>query len=135
MRLAAAAWLVALVGGACTGENLFTGLATSTQLLGPSVDITAPQAGLSIAAGDSVQVTATISAPDGAREVNFTGLFDAGGVAFVGEILALSNPTDTTVTNFLNQVEPPGTGNVSIIVEATDALGARGADTVSVSIN
>lgn len=135
MRMAGAALVVAAVLGACTGENLFTGLARTSSLLGPEVEITAPQPGLGLAVGDSVQVGATISSPDGVTEVSFSGVFTAGGAAFVSEIVTLPGPTDTTLTNFLQQAAGGGTGDVNIIVEATDVLGDRGADTVQVSIN
>ncbi len=136
VRVAGAVLVAAAVLGACTGENLFTGLAGVTQLLGPDVDITAPQAGLTLAVGDSVQVGANITSQDGVTEVAFSGLFQAGGAAFVSEIVPLpSNPMDTTVAEFLIQVDGAGTGNVNLIVEATDVLGQRGADTVQVSIN
>jgi hypothetical protein len=126
--------LVAAALPACTGDNLFTGLGALSALLGPEVDITAPQANLSLAVGASVQVTANVSSPDGVTNVSFKGVFTGGSVAFTEIPVTLPAPQDTTVTRTL---APAGasTGTVRIIVTATDALGETGADTVTVSIN
>ena len=133
LRLAAVA-LVAVTLPACTGENLFTGLGATTGILGPEVDITAPQPNLALTVGDSVQVTANLSAPDGVSSVRYTGLFSGGGTAFTEIQFTLPNPQDTTVSRFMRQAGTT-TGNVRIIVEATDLLGAKGADTVVVIIS
>lgn len=133
LRLAAVA-LVAVTLPACTGENLFTGLGATTGILGPEVDITAPQPNVALSVGDSVQVTANLSAPDGVSSVKYTGLFSGGGIAFTEIQFTLPSPQDTTVSRFMKQAGTT-TGNVRIIVEATDLLGAKGADTVVVIIN
>lgn len=130
-RLAAA---VALAGGlaACSGENTFTGLARSTPQ-GPRVDITAPQAGITIPVGDSVQVTATIESTSGISQVAFSGVLDAGGAAFTPVNVTLPNPADTTLSRFLRRATSTA-GGARIIVEATDILGRRGSDTVQVTL-
>jgi hypothetical protein len=133
LRLATVA-LVAVTLPACTGENLFTGLGATTGILGPEVEITAPQPNVALAVGDSVQVTANLSAPDGVSSVKYTGLFSGGGTAFTEIQFTLPNPQDTTVSRFMRQAGTT-TGNVRLIVEATDLLGAKGADTVVVIIN
>jgi hypothetical protein len=134
-RLRLAIALVAVAAApACTGDNLFTGLGARSGLLGPEVQITAPQPNVAIAVGDSVQVTANVSSPDGVTAVKFTGAFAGGGTAFT-EILVsnLPAPNDTTLTRVMKQAGTT-TGGVSIVVEASDALGNKGADTVAVII-
>lgn len=119
---------------ACTGDNLFTGFALSGGLLGPEVEITAPLANLTMAVGDSVQVTAQVASSEGITSVTFSGIFSGGSAAFTQIVVgALPAPQDTTITRIMRQ-SGAVTGNVRIIVEATDALGAKGADTVNVSI-
>ncbi len=130
----AGAMLVAAVLPACTGDNLFTGLGASVGLLGPDVDITAPAANLTLAVGDSVQVTANVSSPDGVSSVKYKGLFSDGAAAFTEITVTLPNPTDSIVSRFMRQTGTT-TGNVRIIVEATDVGGDTGADTVTVIIN
>ena len=130
----AGAMLAAAVLPACTGDNLFTGLGASVGLLGPEVEITAPAANFTMAVGDSVQVTANVSSPDGVSSVTYKGLFSGGAVAFTQISFTLPNPQDSTVSRFMRQAGAT-TGNVQIIVEATDLLGGVGADTVAVIIN
>jgi len=131
----AAALIVAGTLPACTGDNLFTGIGASVGLLGPEVEITAPQNNVNLAVGDSIDVTAILSSPDGVTAVKFSGTF-AGGQAAFTEILvgSLPSPQDTTMTRTMRQAGT-GTGNVRVIVEATDALGEKGADTVNVIIS
>jgi chitodextrinase len=117
---------------ACTGDNLFTGLGFAIDL-GPQVTITAPQANITIAVGDSVQVTATISSTQGVSQVNFAGLLDGGGAAFTPVSVTLPNPPDTTISRFLRRATATA-GSARIIVEATDILGGTGADTISVAL-
>jgi hypothetical protein len=131
-RLAAA--LLAVVAlPACAGENLFQGLATSDQ--GPRVEITAPTEGAAVPAGDSVQVSADITGNRGISQVKFTGTFTSGGgAALIEQTVTLANPPDTSLSRFMRR-SGATTGGVSIIVEATDALGDKGADTVAVTLN
>jgi hypothetical protein len=131
LRLAAA-MLVAAVASACAGENLFTGLVTSEQ--GPTVTITSPAANASVSAGDSLNVQADIVGSRGISQVKFSGFFTGGTTAFTEQIVTLPNPPDTTLARFLRQAAAT-TGNVNIIVEATDILGDKGSDTVAVVIN
>jgi hypothetical protein len=119
---------------ACTGDNLFTGVGAIAGLLGPEVEITVPQANFTLAAGDSLTVTANVASPEGVSTVTFSGLFAGGSAAFTQIVVSnLPTPADTTITRRLGQ-SGTTTGIVRVIVEATDALGDRGADTVSVSI-
>ena len=130
----AVALLVAGSLPACTGDNLFTGLGAVAGLLGPEVEITVPQANFTLGTGDSLTVTANVASPDGVSTVTFSGLFSGGSAAFTQVVVSnLPNPADTTITRRLAQAGTT-TGTVRIIVEATDALGDRGADTVSVII-
>jgi len=133
LRLAAA-MLAAAALPACTGDNLFTGLGAFAGLLGPEVEITAPQANFTLGVGDSVTVTANITSPDGVTTVTYSGLFTGGSAAFTQVVVTnLPSPQDTTLTRVLRQTGTT-TGNVRLIVEATDALGDKGADTVTVAI-
>jgi hypothetical protein len=130
----AAALLVAGTVPACTGDNLFTGVGAFAGLLGPEVQITAPQNNLGLAVGDSVQVTANVSSPNGVSSVKYSGLFSGGAPAFTEIVVTLPSPQDSTVSRYM---KPTGTttGTVRVIVEATDALGETGADTVNVIIS
>ena len=134
LRLRLAATL--LVAGslpACTGDNVFTGVGV-VGLLGPEVEITAPLPNFTVAVGDSLTVTANVSSPDGITSVTFSGLFSGGSPAFTQLLVTnLASPQDTTLTRVLRQTGAT-TGNVRVIVEASDALGDRGADTVNVII-
>ena len=127
--------LAAVVVAACAGENLFTGPGTGGQnLLGPQVDITAPQPGLTIALGDSVQVTATLVSQEGITEVAWTGTLVAGGAApFTPIVVPLTGVTDTTMSRYLKRSGTTG-GAARIIVTAKDLDGDTGADTISVTL-
>lgn len=126
--------LVALA--ACTGENIFPlSVSSGGGSLGPpEVQITAPAASAALTLGDSVQVTASVTAENGVGQVTFLGTFDAGASAYVQQVVPLSGQADTTLSRFL---QPAGTvtGAARIIVQATDLLGNQGADTVSVTVN
>ena len=129
----AAVLMAALALPACSGENLFTGVATGSQ--GPQVEITTPSAGAAVAPGDSVQVTANVTALRGLRAVQFSGVLDAGGSAFIQVgFFTAANIADTTLTTYLKR-QVGATGGAKIIVEAEDALGDKGADTVAVVLN
>lgn len=132
LRVGVAA-LAAAVLAACTGENLFSLAGTISQLIGPEVEITAPQSGFAMAVGDSVRVTVNVTSSDGVSELSYRGAFQGGGTAFTEVVVTLPNPQDTTVSRYLKQ-SGTATGNASIIVQATDILGETGADTVSVVI-
>ncbi len=134
LRLASAVFAAATVA-ACAGENLFTGLGTGGRsLLGPQVDITAPQPGITIALGDSVNVTANIVSSEGVTEVAWTGTLVAGGPApFTPVVVPLSGVQDTTMSRFLKRSGTTG-GAARIIVTAKDLDGDTGADTISVTL-
>jgi hypothetical protein len=135
LRLAVGLVAVGLLP-ACTGDNLFTGLGAAVGLLGPEVEITAPQNNLTLAVGDSVDVTANVSSPDGITSVKFSGLYAGGQAAFTEIVVGnLPAPPDTTITRLMRQVTGSTAGNVRLIVEATDALGDKGADTINVIIS
>lgn len=133
-RVGAAIFAAAVVG-ACAGENLFTGPSLGAAgLLGPQVEITAPLPNVTVAAGDSVQVTANIASQDGITEVSFTGTLDAGGPApFTPIVVPLAAVTDTTMSRYLKRSGTTG-GGAKIIVTAKDVSGDTGADTISVSL-
>jgi hypothetical protein len=130
----AATLAVAVALPACTGDNLFTGVGALAGLLGPEVEITAPQNNLGLSVGDSVQVTATVSSPNGVSTVKYSGLFSGGAPALTEILVTLPNVQDSTVSRYMKQIGST-TGTVRVIVEATDALGEKGADTVNVIIS
>ncbi|HSH74147.1 MAG TPA: Ig-like domain-containing protein [Longimicrobiales bacterium] len=132
LRVGPAILALGLLGG-CTGENLFTGVALIRDLIGPEVEITAPQSGLTVAEGDSVLVTATLSSSRGVAEVSYAGVLDTGGSAFNPVVVPLAGPRDTTVSRYLRRTGTTA-GGARIIVEATDVTGETGADTVSVQL-
>jgi hypothetical protein len=125
--------LAAAVLAACTGDNLFTGLAISNQLTGPVVNINAPLANLSIKVGDSVQVTAQVTSSQGVSQLSYSGVFDGGTTAFTSQVVTLPNPKDTTVSKYMRQ-SGTTTGAAKIIVQATDILGGTASDTVAITI-
>jgi hypothetical protein len=129
-----AAVLAAVLVAACAGENLFTGPATGGGLLGPQVDITAPQPNISIAPGDSVNVTATLSSSSGITQVSFTGTLVAGGTAaFTPVVVALTPVNDTTMSRYMKRSGATA-GAARIIVTASDVSGRTSADTISVTL-
>ena len=133
LRLAATR-LVAGSLPACTGDNQLTGVGAVAGLLGPEVEITAPLPNFTLRVGDSLTVTTNVSSEDGITSVTFSGLFSGGSAALTQLVVTnLASPQDTTLTRVLRQTGT-STGNVRVIVEATDALGDRGADTVNVII-
>ena len=135
VRLRAIGTAVIAVGAlaSCTGENLFTGPSLGGGLTGPTVEITTPAADATVAAGDSVQVSASVTSSNGVSQVTFSGFFTTGTTAYIAQIVSLPNPADTTLSKFL-QPAGTGTGEAKIIVEATDILGGSSADTVTVTI-
>jgi hypothetical protein len=128
---------VLLVAGAlpaCTGDNLFTGLTSLGGLLGPEVEITAPQNNFSMAVGATVTVTADMTSTQGLTEARFFGVYTGGQPAFtLTSFLALGGVPDTTLSVIMTH-QGTTSGNVRMIVEATDALGEKGADTVNIII-
>jgi Bacterial Ig domain len=126
--------LVVAVLAACTGDNLFTGLAISNQLTGPVVNITSPGANQTVAVGAPVTVTAHVTSSQGVSQMVFSGVFAGGSAAFTSQTFQLPNPKDTTLTTSLQQAGT-STGSAEITVQATDILGATGADTVGITIN
>lgn len=132
-RAAATAIVTFAALAGCTGENLFTGPSLGGTLLGPTVEITAPAANATLAAGDSVQVTVSAASSNGVNQVTFSGVFNTGTTAYISQVVSLSSQ-DTTLSRFLKPAGT-GTGAARIIVQATDILGGAAADTVLVTIN
>ena len=123
------AWV--LVAVACTGENIFpTGVVGGGELEGGGVQITEPSDGASVPVNDSVEVTASFLTSTGYNQLSFTHLFPNGTSQRIfspGNVV-----TDTTLSRTLWTGTTPGDG--TIIVEATDVLGNRDSDTISVTI-
>src|SRR5262245_28126577 len=103
--------LAAVALPACTGDNLFTGLGALGGLLGPEVDITVPANNFAMSVGDSITVTANVSAPDGVSQVSFRGIFSGGSTALNTITFTVPAPQDTTVTRVMRQ-SGAQTGNV-----------------------
>jgi hypothetical protein len=129
----AGALLAGVVVAACAGENTFTFAASGRDLLGPEVDITAPIPPVTIAPGDSVQVTATLTSSEGITEVSWTGTLDAGGAAPFAPIVVSVAARDTTMSRYMVRLGATG-GAAKIIVTARDITGDTGADTISVTL-
>jgi hypothetical protein len=127
--------LGALALGACRGENLFTGAGT---LAGtePQILITAPGSGSTIAVGDSILILAEITAQEGLSTVSFRGEYadSAGGDAYTPETQSGNGLTFLRVSNRLRAVPGQVAGDVYIVIEATDAVGGQGKDSVKVSV-
>lgn len=125
----------ALMSLGCAGENLFS-LAGSVSDSGPAVAISVPSAGFTIALGDSVQVTANVSAPEGAASVSYSGVYSSGGgAAFTAETQTLANETATTVTNYLAAAAGQTAGEAYLYVQVFDTSGESGIDSVRVTIS
>jgi len=128
----------ALAGGlflsACAGENLFS-LTAGTGATGPTVGMTAPGEGFTIAVGDSILVLATVTAPDGATSVAYSATFtDSGEAAYTAETETLGNVPAANLNNYLKAAPGQVAGLAYVVVEVTDALGAMGKDSVKVTI-
>ena len=130
--------LVLLVGvgvlGACAGENLFSLAATAGQT-GPDVEITNPTSGATAIVGDSVRVQASVSAPNGAASVVYSGTYGADGdAAYVQETNDLNGLVNLSLSNRLRAVPGQRAGTAIVVVSVTDRAGETGADTVTVTI-
>jgi len=132
----AGGFVAAAIVAACAGENLFTAPGTGPDdLLGPSVEITAPVPPVNLAPGDSVAVIAAITSSEGITEVAYTSTLDAGGSApFTPIVVPLAGITDTTMLRFMRR-SGSTPGAAKIIVTAKDVSGDTGADTVAVNLN
>jgi hypothetical protein len=131
----AGALLAGVVVAACAGENAFTFAVQAISLLGPQVEITAPIPPVTVAPGDSVEVTASLTSGEGMTEVAWTGTLDAGGAApFIPIVVPLAGVLDTTMSRFVKRVVGSPAGQAKIIVTATDVTGDTGADTISVTL-
>jgi hypothetical protein len=130
----AGALLAGVVVAACAGENAFT-FAVQASLLGPQVEIIAPVPPVTVAPGDSVEVTANLTSGEGMTEVSWTGTLDAGGSApFLPIVVPLAGVLDTTMSRFVKRADGSPAGQAKIIVTATDVTGDTGADTISVTL-
>ena len=131
--LASAAFL-----SACAGANLFEAFAFGDDVIGgggPTVQIDVPTDGLTVNQGQSLQVQAVVEAPDGLGTVAVKGVYkDGRGAAFAEQTITYQAATVAQVSRTLASANA-GAGEVYVIVEVTDALGAVAADTVSISIN
>jgi hypothetical protein len=127
-----------LVAGAlgvasCAGENLFSLPGTSTQGA-PDVEITAPTEGFTLPLGDSIRVTAQVTAPVGGAAIVFRGTYPGGTAAFAQETGDMNGVQAATVDNFLQAAPGQVTGSPFIVVEVTGLDGKVGVDSVRVTI-
>ena len=132
--------LGALVGavalGACRGENLFTLTGTVSASV-PTVEITAPTNASTVILGDSVLILAGVEAPEGVVTIDFRATYvdSIGGPAYTPETQGGGNAIAVSVTNRLRPVLGQRAGEAYIVVQATDAAGQQGIDSVKVTIN
>lgn len=134
-RAALCALASILLLSACSGENLFS-LAAGVGELGPTVQITTPSEGFTISLGDSIQVSAEVTAPDGAASAAYRGAYaNSGTAAYTAETETLGDLTFVRLDNRLLAADGQVAGSVYIVVEVTDVLGAIGKDSVKVTIN
>lgn len=123
-----------LATAACTGENLFT-LSSSANALGPTLDITSPTAGFTIALGDSILISATATAPAGAATVAYRGEYPSSAQAFISETEAVAGgETAPVIANYLKAGAGQVTGAAWIIVMLTDAIGGTVTDSVNITV-
>lgn len=131
-RLALIAGLLATA--ACTGENLFT-FGVATTALGPTLEITAPTAGFTIAVGDSVLISARANAPSGVTTVGYKGEYATSAAAYIAETENIAGgETAPEITNYLQASGGQVAGSVWIIVTLTDAVGGTATDSVSITV-
>lgn len=124
-----------LLFSACAGENLFSLVATAGAL-GPTVLITAPGEGFTISVGDSIQILAEVTAPDGATSAAYRGDYAASGdSAYTAESEPLNGIAFVRLDNSLRAVDGQAAGSVYIVVEVTDQMGEVGKDSVKITIN
>lgn len=119
---------------ACAGENLFTFPVTGTGP-GPEVEITAPTEGQETLVGDSILVTASVSAPAGAASVVYSGVYEVdGSPAYTGETASLNGLVNVSLTNHLRASPGQVAGTAVVVVSVTDQGGETSADSVTVAI-
>lgn len=124
----------ALTLGACSGENLFS-LTAGASASGPVVDLLAPGAAFSLAVGDSIQILADVTAPNGATVVVYRSNYAATDVtAYVAETESLGSVPAASLNNYLKPLPSQVAGQVYVVVEVTDALGQTGIDSVKVTV-
>jgi len=134
-RAAVGILTMTLLLSACAGENLFS-LAAVAGALGPEVLITVPGEGFTIAVGDSIQVSAEVTAPDGATSATYSGEYETSRTAaYAPEAETLGGVGFIRLNNRLLAADGQVTGTVVIVVEVTDQAGAVGKDSVKVTIN
>jgi hypothetical protein len=123
---------------ACAGANLFEAFAFGGDVIGgggPTVQIDAPTEGLTVNQGASLQVQAVVEAPEGLGTAAVRGVYkDGSGAAFAEQTITYQAATVAEVNRTLGSTNA-GPGEVHVIVEVTDAVGAVAADTVSITVN
>ncbi|MDH3271619.1 MAG: hypothetical protein OEN56_09820 [Gemmatimonadota bacterium] len=135
LRAAIAAAVGIVILSACEGKNLFTISATGGET-GPTVEITTPSVGFTIAVGDSILIEANVNAPSGGNQATYKGVAEgSGSVLYTQETADLNGLVVVTLSNYLRAAPGQTAGSANIIVEVSDALGEIGADTVSVTIS
>jgi hypothetical protein len=121
------------VSAACTGENLFTHPGTGGTGA-PSVMITAPTPGYSIAVGDSILVMAEVNAPAGGGAVIYRGTYGNGVHAYLEEPANMNGINIATLATYLVPVGTQVGGTAWIAVEVEDVGGVAAVDSVEISI-
>lgn len=120
---------------ACAGSNLFQ-VAVPIGKEGPTVEITAPEQGITVSQGASLNVRALAEAPDGLASATLSGVLqEDGSAAFTQQTVTYGNVPTAEINRTLAAVAGQGTGAVWVIVSVSDAAGETAADTVSVTVN
>lgn len=128
--------LGAMVATGCAGENLF-GLPGSVgdQSGAPVVEITAPAEGAGVVLGDSVLVSAEVTAANGGGAIVYRGSYADGTDAFVPEFGNMNGVAASTLTNYLRAAGGQTAGSAYIVVEVTGLGGGLGKDSVQITLN
>ena len=119
----------------CAGENLFQNL-VALGGASPTVSITAPNEGFTMAQGASVQITAETNTPNGLTIAEFKGVYvDTGTEAFVPQTQSFQNVPFASLSQVLAAAAVQTPGDVYIVVSVTDGQGEAAADTVKIILN
>jgi hypothetical protein len=134
-----AAWTVGVIVGVialggCRGENLFS-LAASVAQPGPTVNMTQPGPGFTVAVGDSLRVQAEVTAGAGLTAITYRATYaTSDSDAFGPESQAYAGEPFARVDNWLQPGASQVAGDLYVVVQATDRTGAVGVDSVKVQI-
>lgn len=134
VRSVLAALASGVVLAACAGENLYD-LQVLAEGTGPDVEIVTPTSGIEQIVGDSLLVETEVSAPSGAADISYVGIYEVDETAaYTAETAQGNGLTTLSLSNFLRAVPGQEAGTAIVIVRVTDLAGDTGADTVTVNL-